>query len=121
MAAQVAAVRPRTRSRWRSDPDVALMLRVQGDDPAAFAELVERYWLRVFGRFLRRLNQREEAEDLAQEVSLRVYRHRQRYRPRARFGTWLFHISQNALRNALRSRRLRLPRQHIALQQPGAP
>jgi RNA polymerase sigma-70 factor (ECF subfamily) len=96
---------PRAQPRWRTDPDVALMLRVQRDDAAAFAELVKRYWLRVFGRFLRRLNQREEAEDLVQEVFLRVYRHRKRYHPRARFGTWLFHISQNALRNALRARR----------------
>jgi len=90
------------------------MLRVQHDDAAAFAELIAHYWLPVFGRFLRRLHQREEAEDLVQEVFLRVYRHRKRYRPRARFGTWLFHISQNALRNALRSRRRRPKAQCLA-------
>lgn len=109
----------KTQPRWRTDPDVALMLRVQRDDATAFAELVERYWLRVFGRFLRRLNQREEAEDLVQEVFLRVYRHRKRYHPRARFGTWLFHISQNALRNALRARR-RHPQAQSAAAPEGA-
>src|SRR5262249_50713578 len=43
--------------------------------------------------------------DLAQEVFLRLYRSRKRYQPRARFETWLFHITQNVARNALRSRR----------------
>src|SRR5438309_10209156 len=94
--------------RRLEDPDVALMLRVQGDEPGAFAELVQRYWARVFGRFYQRLGDRQEAEDLAQEVFLRVYRHRHRYQPRAKFGTWLFHIIQNLARNALRSR----PRRH---------
>jgi RNA polymerase sigma-70 factor (ECF subfamily) len=87
------------------DPEVALMLRVQDDEPGAFAELVERYWTRIFGRFYRSLSDREEAEDLAQEVFLRLYRSRKRYQPRARFGTWLFHVAQNVARNALRSRR----------------
>jgi RNA polymerase sigma-70 factor (ECF subfamily) len=83
------------------------MLRVQRDEPGAFAELVERYWTRVFGRFYRQLGDRQEAEDLAQEVFLRLYRNRKRYQPRARFTTWLFHIAQNAARNALRTKRRR--------------
>src|SRR4051812_16165698 len=87
------------------DPEVGRMLRVQRDEPGAFAELVEAYWPRVFGRFFRSLHDRQEAEDLAQEVFLRLYRSRKRYEPRARFTTWLFHISQNVARNALRSRR----------------
>src|SRR5205823_14438308 len=82
-----------------------LMLLGQRDDPAAFTELVKRYWTQVFGQVYRKLRDREEAEDLAQEVFLRLYRHRQRYQPRAKFATWLFHIAQNVLRNALRSRR----------------
>jgi len=87
------------------DPDVALMLRVQGDDAAAFAELLERYGARIFGHFFRVLGDRQDAEDLTQEVFLRIYRARKRYQPRARFGTWLFHITQNVARNAIRSRR----------------
>ena len=81
------------------------MLRVQRDDAAAFSELLERYWRQVFGRFYRRLGDRQEAEDLAQDVFLRLYRYRKRYQPRAKFATWLFHIAQNVLRNALRTRR----------------
>src|SRR5438128_1953189 len=82
------------------DPDVVLMLRVRKDEPGAFAELLELYWTRIFGRFFRWLNDRQEAEDLAQEVFLRLYRSRKRYQPRARFSTWLFHIAQNVARNA---------------------
>jgi RNA polymerase sigma-70 factor (ECF subfamily) len=89
------------------DPEVVLMLRVQRDEPGAFAELVEAYWARVFGRFVRWLGDRQEAEDLAQDVFLRLYRARKRYQPRAKFATWLFHITKNVARNALRSRRRR--------------
>src|SRR5262245_31616993 len=88
-----------------ADPEVALMLRVQADEAGAFAELAQRYWGRVFGHFCRQLGDRQEAEDLTQEVFLRVYRHRKRYQPRAKFATWLFHIIQNLVRNALRFRR----------------
>jgi RNA polymerase sigma-70 factor (ECF subfamily) len=89
------------------DPEVVLMLRVQRDEPGAFAELVGHYWTRVFGRFVRWLGDRQEAEDLAQDVFLRLYRARKRYQPRAKFATWLFLISKNVARNALRSRRRR--------------
>jgi RNA polymerase sigma-70 factor, ECF subfamily len=89
---------------WREDPDVERMLRVQRDDAAAFAELVDRYRVRIFGHFLRRLGDRQEAEDLTQEVFLRLYRHRKRYQPRARFATWIFHITHNLACNAIRSR-----------------
>jgi RNA polymerase sigma-70 factor, ECF subfamily len=89
------------------DPEVALMLQVQRGEPRAFSELVERYWTRIFGVFFRRLGDREEAEDLTQDVFLRLYRSRTRYEPRAKFATWLFHITQNVARNALRSRRRR--------------
>ena len=93
------------KKRQSDDPDVVLMLRVQHDEQGAFAELVRRYWTRVFGRIYRQLGDRQEAEDLAQDVFLRMYRARKRYRPTAKFATWLFHISQNVVRNALRSRR----------------
>jgi RNA polymerase sigma-70 factor (ECF subfamily) len=89
------------------DPEVAMMLQVKHGEPGAFAELVERYWTRVFGVFFRQLGDREEAEDLTQDVFLRLYRSRTRYEPRAKFATWLFHITQNVARNALRSRRRR--------------
>jgi RNA polymerase sigma-70 factor (ECF subfamily) len=94
-------------SRWLADPEVGLMLRVAEGDDAAFADLTCRFTPRVFGYFCRQLRDRAEAEDLTQEVFLRLYRSRARYQPRARFGTWVFHITQNVLRNALRTRRRR--------------
>jgi RNA polymerase sigma-70 factor (ECF subfamily) len=94
-------------SRWQNEPDVQLMLRVQSDDPGAFSELIRSYWPRVFGQFVRQFGDRQEAEDLAQDVFLRVYRNRRRYIPKASFSTWLFHIARNVARNAIRTRRRR--------------
>src|SRR5262245_4981624 len=107
MSAGAAPRRVRRPKAWADDPEVRLMLRVQHDDAGAFAELVKRYWSRMFGHFYRRLGDRQEAEDLAQDVFLRLYRHRKRYQPRAKFATWLYHITQNVARNALRSRHRR--------------
>ena len=94
-----------TPAAWREDPDVRLMEQVRRGEAGAFAELQRRYSSRIFGYFCRQLRDRVEAEDLTQEVFLRLYRSRLRYRPRARFATWIFHITQNVARNALRSRR----------------
>jgi len=87
------------------DPEVVLMLRVQRDEPGAFAELVANQGQRIFARFYRSIQDRQEAEDLTQDVLLRLYRSRKRYEPRAKFSTWLFHITQNVARNAFRNRR----------------
>src|ERR1700722_5611198 len=97
----------RAKASWVADPDVCLMMRVRDGDETAFAELAERYGARVLGYFCRQLGDRAEAEDLTQEVLLRLYRARGPYEPRARFATWVFHITQNVARNALRSRRRR--------------
>jgi RNA polymerase sigma-70 factor (ECF subfamily) len=87
------------------DPDIRLMLRVRDDDPAAFGELVELYQQRLIAVMHHLVGSPEEAEDLAQEVFLRVYRGRKKYRPRARFSTWLFTIANNLALNTLRRRR----------------
>ncbi|HEY1381942.1 MAG TPA: sigma-70 family RNA polymerase sigma factor [Gemmataceae bacterium] len=87
------------------DPDVRLMLRVRdADDAAAFGELVDNYRARLVGILHHLLGNADEAEDLAQEVFLRVYRTRKRYHPQAKFSTWLFTIANNLALNALRSR-----------------
>jgi len=79
---------------------------VQRDEPGAFAELVEHYWTRIFGRFFRSFSDRQEAEDLAQEVFLRLYRSRKRLPAAGPFRQpGVFHITQNVARNALRSRK----------------
>src|SRR5947208_15025974 len=92
---------------WDDDPEVQLMSRVRAGDEAAFRQLQERYAGRVLGYFCKQLRDRAEAEDLTQEVFLRLYRSRDRYQPRARFATWIFHIAHNVARNAMRSRRRR--------------
>ena len=86
------------------DPDVRLMLQVRDDHAAAFEELVARYQVRLISIFQHSLGEREQAEDLAQEVFLRVYRARKRYIPSSRFSTWLFTIAHNVASNARRSR-----------------
>ena len=103
--ARPADGRPRGAARWLADPEVRLMLRARDGDAEAFGELVCRYGPRVVGYFCKQLGDRAEAEDLAQDVFLRLYRSRDRYQPRASFATWLFHITQNVARNALRYRR----------------
>jgi RNA polymerase sigma-70 factor (ECF subfamily) len=93
------------------------MQNVQEGDTEAFAILRDRYANRVFGYFCKQLRDRSEAEDLTQEVFLRLFRSRLSYQPRARFATWIFHITQNVARNALRSRRRR-PCVHLDAEAP---
>src|SRR5262245_10751253 len=80
------------------------MLQVRDDVPGAFEGLVENYQHRLVAVMHHLVGNAEEAEDLAQEVFLRVYRSRKKYRPRAKFSTWLFTIANNLALNALRSR-----------------
>ena len=86
------------------DPDAALMLRVKRGDRAAFTELVERYKQPVMNLVYRTLRDETEAEDLAQNVFLQVYKSAKRYESRAKFSTWLFTIARNLCLNELRRR-----------------
>jgi RNA polymerase sigma-70 factor (ECF subfamily) len=86
------------------DPDVRLMLEVRNDNAAAFEELMLRYQNRLVTVLEHLVGDRQQAEDLAQDVFLRVYRARKRYVPGAKFSTWLFTIANNVASNALRSR-----------------
>lgn len=86
------------------DPDVRLMLEVRDDNAGAFEELMLRYQNRLVMVLEHLVGNRDQAEDLAQEVFLRVYRSRKHYVPGAKFSTWLFTIANNAASNALRSR-----------------
>ncbi len=84
-----------------------LMLRVREGDAFAFEQLMERYHPRLV-RILRRVGGDEDsAEDLAQDVFLRVFRARANYQPTAKFSTWLFHIADNVAKNAIRDRKRR--------------
>jgi RNA polymerase sigma-70 factor (ECF subfamily) len=87
-----------------ADPDVRLMLQVRDNDAHAFEELMLRYQNRLLSLLAHLVGQRDLAEDLAQEVFLRVYRARNSYVPGAKFSTWLFTIAGNVASNALRSK-----------------
>jgi RNA polymerase sigma-70 factor, ECF subfamily len=100
----VAATGETSKQLALRDPDVRLMLRVRDDDAGAFEELVERYQHRLVAVMNHLVGNAAEAEDLAQEVFLRVYRARKKYRPRSKFSTWVFTIANNLALNNLRFR-----------------
>jgi RNA polymerase sigma-70 factor (ECF subfamily) len=85
--------------------DLDLMLRVRDGDAASFEVLLRRYRLPMVGYFRRMVRDQTLAEDLAQEVFLRVYKSRERYQPEAKFTTWLYRIATNLALNAIRDRR----------------
>lgn len=86
------------------DSDVALMQRVAMDDEAAFATLVERHQHAVVGTVAKMLGDPTEAEDIAQQVFLRLWRSAKRYKPTAKFTTYLFTITRNLVFNESRRR-----------------
>jgi len=87
-----------------ADPDVRLMLAVREGDAAAFEQLMQRYQNRVLTVLQHLVGSPQEAEDLAQEVFLRVFRARKNYAAGAKFSTWLFTIVNNVAFNARRGR-----------------
>jgi len=91
------------------DQDVRLMLAFRSGDASAFDALFRR-WSGPLLRYLdRMLRDAGSAEELVQEVFLRVHGARERYAPDARFSTWLYRIATNLARNELRRPRLRRP------------
>ncbi len=91
-------------SPYLHDPDVQLMLRAQQGDDVAFSTLVANYQDRLVAVLYHILGKQEAAEDLAQEVFLRIYRHRKKYEVKAKFSTWLFRIANNLASNHCRDR-----------------
>ncbi len=85
--------------------DVQLMLDVKAGDQQSFELLLQRYRTPLVNFLYRMVRNREQAEDLAQEVFLRVYRARADYEPSAKFTTWLFRIATNLALNSLRDHR----------------
>ena len=83
----------------------AIVARAQQHDPAALDALVHRYSDRVFGLLYRMTRSRHEAEDLLQEVFLRVVRTIDRYQHQGRFEAWLMRIAVNLVRDHIRRKR----------------
>lgn len=97
--------------------DVQLMLGVKAGDDASFELLLQKYRTPLVNFLSRMVRDPAVAEDLAQEVFLRVYRARKRYAPSAKFTTWLFRIATNLALNSLRDNRHR--QSEVSLDEPG--
>ncbi len=87
--------------------DVQLMLDVKAGDEQSFELLLRKYRSPLVNFLFRMVRDRAVAEDLAQEVFLRVYRARQQYAPSAKFTTWMFRIATNLALNSVRDNRRR--------------
>ena len=84
------------------DLDTALMIRAQADDAESFGLLLERNRTVVVQYLWRMVHNHAIAEELAQDVFIRVYRSRQKYEPTAKFSTWLYRITTNVALNYFR-------------------
>ena len=99
-----------------SDADV--MLRVKAGDDAAFDYLVQKYRRPMLNFMYRMARNAAAAEDLAQEVFLRVYRSRSSYEASAKFTTWLYRIATNLAVNHARDTRHDRPEHMVSLDEP---
>ena len=90
------------------DPDAALMLAFQGGDEAAFRALFEKYGRAMMAFCQRFVKEPARAEELAQDVFLKLYRSADRYNPSARFSTFLYRIATNHCLNEVRRGEYRL-------------
>lgn len=84
--------------------DHALMALIGAGDHLAFKELVERHQNAVIGTVAKMLGNSSDAEDISQQVFLRIWRNAKRYRPEAKFTTYLFTITRNLVFNETRRR-----------------
>jgi len=84
--------------------DAQVVQRHLGGDPQAFGALVDRYQSRLLNFVNRTIGDRERAEDLVQEVFIRVFRHLHRFDQTKKFSTWIYTIASNLAKNELRNR-----------------
>ena len=99
-----------------SDADV--MLRVKAGDDGAFEFLLQKYRRPMVSYMYRMCHNAAAAEDLAQEVFLRVYRSRGNYEPSAKFTTWLYRIASNLAVNHARDSRHERPETTVSVDEP---
>src|SRR2546430_2732949 len=98
--------------------DAEVMLRVKAGDDSAFDYLVQKYRRAMVHFMYRTLRNGAAAEDLAQEVFLRVYRSRSSYEASAKFTTWLYRIATNLAVNHARDTRHERPENTVSLDEP---
>jgi len=95
---------PSVRELLRQADDSAVVTAFLGGEERAFQELVERYQTRLLNFIYRTIGDRDRAEDLVQEVFIRVYRHLHRFDRSKKFSTWAYTIASNLAKNELRNR-----------------
>ena len=93
------------KKNYLSDPDHELMKRICSGEIAAFTQLVNKYQRIVMATIYRYTGNRNEVEDLAQEIFFKVYRAAKRYTPQAKFSTWLYRVVVNHCLNYRRSQK----------------
>src|SRR5205807_8039168 len=98
--------------------DAEVMVRVKAGDQTAFDYLVQKYRRPLVGFMYRMARNAGAAEDLAQEVFLRVYRSRANYEASAKFSTWLYRIATNLGVNHARDTRHERPENMVQLDEP---
>lgn len=96
-----------TRGMAEPDPDLDLVVALQGGDDTALDELIERHQEPIFGFIYRHVFNEADARELTQEVFVRAYFGVAKFRPDAKFATWLYRIALNLCRDHARSRRTR--------------
>lgn len=102
---------------YTQDEDVRLMLAVKAGDAAAFEQLVTRHQERILSTLIHFTDSLQQAEELTQEVFLKVYEARLRYEPTAKFTTWLYRIVRNEGLNAVRHKK-RHPERYLNASPP---
>ncbi len=91
----------------KSDPDIQNMLKFKEGNIGAFRILFNKYKKKIINFNFRFCTNKEVAEELAQEVFLRVYKAAPKYRPDAKFSTWIFRIATNVCLNEIRKKQYR--------------
>jgi len=105
MSLALSVLNPSMSSSATPEPEIEWMARIRDGDMEAFRCLVEAHQARVVGTISKMLGSDAEAEDLAQQVFIRIWKSSPRYRPTAKFTTWLFRITRNLVFNELRRKR----------------
>jgi RNA polymerase sigma-70 factor, ECF subfamily len=116
-ASQFETGRPRM-TDWRGMTDAEIMLRVRDGEDAGYDILIEKYRRPIINFMFRMVHNQAVAEELAQEVFLRVYRSRQTYRAEAKFTTWLYRIATNLGVNHARDTKHERAAQNVYLDEP---
>src|SRR6202050_294223 len=118
MAATTPSGSPLTAGVGGADSDAEIMLRAKAGDQSAFDYLVQKYRRPIVSFMYRMARNTAAAEDLAQEVFLRVYRSRASYEASAKFTTWLYRIATNLAVNHARDTRHERPEVTVSLDEP---